>query len=325
MHWRLKALIQRCVAGLPGPAANVLYYGMQRYFGGLRASGVDPTSRLWIGFELCRQIEAQGRSPRGATFFEVGTGWRLNVPIACWLCGADRIVTVDLNCLLDEAILNEDLLFIRRNELALFDRLRSEFGNLIQADRWQRLVQIAAARRRAAELCSLLNIEYRAPADAARTGCRTHSVDYHISCNVLEHIPETSLLNIFREAQRITRPDGLLLHRVDHTDHFSHSDRALSPIHFLRYSDSQWNRYAGNRYSYVNRMREDDYMRVFGRCGLRTCCVHSSPDEGVARQLQDGFPLDKQFGKKSTDILSRLTSLFVTSPTAEQQGAVQAA
>ena len=56
------------------------------------------------------------------------------------------------------------------------------------------------------------------------------------------------------------KPTGLLLHMVDHSDHFSHADSSLSPIHFLQFSDAQWQRYAENRYSYVNRLREDDYL-----------------------------------------------------------------
>ena len=314
MHWRSKALIQQGMALLPRSLSNPAYFRLQRHFGNLHRSRIDPTSKLRIGFEICRHIARFGKSPVGATFFEIGTGWRLNVPIACWLCGADRVVTVDLNSLLSGAIISEDLLFFRRNEQELFNRLRSEFGDLILADRWRRLIQLAAADLTIAEVCDVLHIEYVAPADAAQTHCDSQSIDFHISCNVLEHISEELLGGIFREARRITRPSGLLVHRVDHSDHFSHADRALPAIHFLRYDDTQWNRYAGNRYAYVNRLREDDYLHVFRGCGLAVGTVSSEPDETVVRLLQDGCPIHGRFRGKTHDTLARLKSLFVLMP-----------
>ena len=50
---------------------------------------------------------------------------------------------------------------------------------------------------------------------------------------------------------------------VDYSDHFSHSDQTISSINFLRYSDDEWQRYAGNRYMYMNRLRHDDVLALF--------------------------------------------------------------
>jgi hypothetical protein len=127
---------------------------------------------------------------------------------------------------------------------------------------------------------------------------------------VFEHIPPDDLQAIMAEANRITKPTGLLLHLVDHTDHFSHADPTLSPLHFLRYSDVEWRRYADNRHAYVNRLREDDYLRYFGEIEVRA--VDSQPDPAVFRLLNDKtLPLDERFRDKTPETLSRLTSLFV--------------
>ncbi|MFM6054304.1 MAG: hypothetical protein ACKPA7_22215 [Sphaerospermopsis kisseleviana] len=53
-------------------------------------------SRLQAGIETCKRIENVGQSPVGATFLEVGTGRRINTPLAFWLLIAERIITVDL-------------------------------------------------------------------------------------------------------------------------------------------------------------------------------------------------------------------------------------
>jgi hypothetical protein len=32
-----------------------------------------------------------------------------------------------------------------------------------------------------------------------------------------------------------------LVHNIDFTDHFSHSDPSISSVNFLQFSESQWN------------------------------------------------------------------------------------
>jgi hypothetical protein len=86
--WRQKAAIQRAVASLPAPIADRLYYALQRTVGGLRH--VDPEDRFGPALEMARRLEAQGCSLVGGTVLEVGTGWRLNVPLALWLLGAQQ-------------------------------------------------------------------------------------------------------------------------------------------------------------------------------------------------------------------------------------------
>jgi SAM-dependent methyltransferase len=323
MQWRAKALVQSCVAQLPERATYPLYFAMQRYVGSLRRNHIDPTSRLRFGMEFCRQIVEHGRSPQGAEFLEVGTGWRLNLPIACWLCGASRIATLDLNPYLRFSLIKEDLRFLQQQEASILSKLRSDYGDLVDESRWRRLLSHSPTN--VESLSDLCGIEYHSPADARRTGFTPASFDFQVSCNVFEHIPPGDLRAILREANRILRPNGLLLHRVDHTDHFSHSDRALPAIHFLQFNDTEWSRYAGNRFAYVNRLREDDYVGLFTECGQKVCAVDSEPDVGTEQILREGFSLDERFREKPIDTLSRLTSMFVVAPSSSSQAAGQAA
>lgn len=316
MHWHWKSRIQYCLAQIPSPLSELAYFRLQRHFGNLRPSRMTPVDRLTHGFEICRQLSIQGRSPRGATFFEVGTGWRLNVPIALWLCGADRIVSVDVNKFLRADLIHRDLNVIRGYGDGMFELVDAEYLKLIQFARWQQLLELPATELTLEQLCDLLRLEYHAPADAGDSACEARSVDFHISCNTLEHIPESTLREIFREAYRIVRPDGLLLHRVDHSDHFSHADRSLSPINFLQFNDADWYRYAGNRFAYVNRLREDDYSQIFRDCGFAELAVSSRPNESVAELLKGGFGIDDRFRHKSVDTLARLNSFFILAPAA---------
>jgi hypothetical protein len=51
----------------------------------------------------------------GKTFLEVGTGHQLNIPIALWLCGAGRTITIDLNPYLRSELIREDISYFRKN------------------------------------------------------------------------------------------------------------------------------------------------------------------------------------------------------------------
>src|SRR5207253_2918689 len=109
--WRQKAAIQRAVANLPSSIGGRLYYALQRTVGGLRH--VDPEDRFRAALEMTRRLEAQGCSLVGSTVLEVGTGWRLNVPLALWLLGAERVVTVDIHRYLRLALVQKDLSALR--------------------------------------------------------------------------------------------------------------------------------------------------------------------------------------------------------------------
>jgi len=202
-------------------------------------------------------------------------------------------------------------------------RLLGEYGDLLDITRWRQLLEHSPTSLNA--LCSLCGITYQSPADARHTGRPTQSVDFHVSCNVFEHISRNDLRAILDEANRVTKPKGLLLHRVDHTDHFSHSDSTLSPIHFLQYTDAEWKQYGGSRYAYVNRLREDDYARLFSECGQEVRATNSQSDVAVEAAIRHGFSVDARFRDKTPEMLLRLTSLFVVTPQSASHPLVEAA
>src|SRR5262249_46400282 len=160
---RLKALIQATAAKLPDRWSVPVYFPLLRTFGELRPQRIDPMPRLSVGMDLCRRIAVLGRSPVGAPCFQVGTRRRLNLPLACWLCGATRVVTVLLNPYRRIALVQEGLAFLRGHAHALLPKLQSKYGDLLDRDRWQRLLAIGP--RTADDFRDACGIEYMAPAD----------------------------------------------------------------------------------------------------------------------------------------------------------------
>jgi SAM-dependent methyltransferase len=295
MDWRIKAAAQNVFAVLPERLANKAYFRLQRRFGGWRDA--DPSSRFHAAIEIWRRCLQHGLEPVGRTFLEVGTGHAPNVPVALWLMGAGRVVTVDRNRYVERELIQETVAFLRANRM----RAAELFGPLLNRERFDAL-------QSADDVLSC--IEYVAPCDASATSFESQSIDVHCSYTVLEHIPRDILREILVEARRLLRPDGLFVHCVDYSDHFSHGDSRLSPINFLRFSEREWALYAGNRFMYCNRMRHTDFETVLANAGLDVIDRYLLRDERVARDLET-LPLHADFCATPREVLEVTGAWFV--------------
>ncbi len=308
MKWKLKAFVQNVIARLPRELSMWTYYRLQRHFGGLRH--VDPSSRLVAGVETWERIRRQGCSPVGKVFLEVGTGWVPLVPLAYWLMGAERTVTIDVNKYLREELVAEHL----RKIVEKKGDIQRLFGGRLDLKRFGLLQQFASKPKiSVADFLSLCQIVYVAPGDAAKVDLPARSIDFHTSYTVFEHIAPQILRDILVEGNRLLRNGGLFVHRIDYSDHFSHSDRSITAINFLQYSDHEWARYAGNRYMYMNRMRHDDYVMLFGEVGHEILSLEPEVDQRSAALLAGkAILLDQKFHGKGNYILGIRDCWFVT-------------
>jgi len=300
MHWKLKAKIQNILSLLPSAASYEAYYWVQRRFGGLRRP--VPTSRLVAAIETWKRIKSQERSPKGKVFLEVGTGRVPLAPIAYWLMGAESIITIDLNPYLKEELIAEHLYYLSKNE----SEILALFGSLIDKKRFNDLIRLATRSKiSATEVLDLSRIIYIAPGDAANTNLPEQHIDFHTSYTVFEHIPPNVLVDILREGNRIIKNNGLFVHRIDYSDHFSHSDKNISAINFLQYSDDEWAKYAGNRYMYMNRLRHDDFLALFESVGQKIVKVEPFIDRRSEKLLKTkALSLNGRFSSKTQEVLA---------------------
>ncbi|MDB9337868.1 MULTISPECIES: methyltransferase domain-containing protein [Cyanophyceae] len=307
MNWKLKAKIQNLVSLLPPNISFLFYNWIQRNFGSLKKNKLNPISRLQAGIETCKRIEKLGQSPVGATFLEVGTGWRINTPLAFWLLGAERIITVDLNPYLKEELVKADLEYIKNHATQIEDL----FENRIVNNRLNLLISFTQSPFNFQDLLQFINVDYIAPGDASQLSIPSNSIDFHTSYTVFEHIPPEIIKAIIKEGKRVLKSNGLFVHKIDYSDHFSHSDKSISAINFLQFSDSEWNRIAGNRYMYMNRLRHDDFRKLF--VDLDTSILLDEVNESLdARSSLNEITLDSFFSQKDTEILG-ITSAWIVS------------
>jgi SAM-dependent methyltransferase len=290
MNWQRKAQIQKAIAALP--LSNEIYYAMQRYAGSLRKGRANPLDWYQAGRQMAEWIRAAGREVEGMSFLEVGTGRNVNLPTALWLCGAARVVTVDLNPYLSSALVFESNDYARQHEAEVVEAFGAEAERPLFRER---LAQLFNFRGSLDGLLKLMNVEYLPRADAASLPLDAHTLDAHVSYAVFEHIPADVLARILAEARRVLKPDGVFLHIVDPSDHFSHDDESITAINFLQFSESDWRKLAGNQFMYHNRLRAVEYLRLFEEAGAHLLRRTETLDEPSLNALRNGFPLHSQF------------------------------
>lgn len=310
MRWTTKARIQNLISKLPSGLSYTAYYGLQRKFGRLRE--FEFPRKIRAASEIWSRIEKQGRDPKGGVFFEVGTGWVPVVPLTFWLMGAERTITVDLNPYVRPKLVEEALQFLVEKP----KRVRSILDGRLDEARYEKAISLLEQRPFSMErFYDECGIEYRAPSDASATGLDDGCIDFHVSFVVLEHIPPGVVKGIFEEGNRIVKPDGLFVHLIDYSDHFAHTDKTITVINFLQYSDEEWDRFASNRYMYMNRLRHDDYQEIFQNVGHQVVETEPVTDERAEILLSSGtFPITKRFASKDHEILAIKNSWFVSRP-----------
>lgn len=226
----------------------------------------------------------------GATVLEIGTGWVPIIPHLWHVAGADRLVLTDVERLLDDRTMLLAKRFVQDHAALVCEQL-----GLARSDLMRRLEQP-------------LRYTYHVPFEPANVPEGTLDVVY--SRAVLEHIPPDVMRRLMLGLKARLRPDGLVCHIVDNSDHWQHRDKSLSPINFLRYPAPLFALTAVNVQNYQNRLRHSDYRRLFGELGLEVLEEHMDVDP---RSLEDAkrLPLHKQFAGYAPEDLATLTSYFV--------------
>lgn len=293
MKWRRKAFLQNLIAMLPDKLSQATYYLFQRNFGALRS--INPINDLKHAVQIMKHISELGYSIESKKFLEIGTGRRINVPVALWLCGASEITTVDINPYLKEELVINDFEYIKSHQ----DEVLNLFNDLSQISVIkERFKYLLESEDSLAQILDCAGIHYLAPADATCLDLSAGTIDYCFSYSVLQYVPKSALIDMLVESRRLVNNNGLFLHYIDLTDHFAHSDPSITNINFLRFSEHEWNTMASNRYMYHSRLRIDDYLALFNDLQYSLLLVDTSIDERSMKALAEGFVLDERFRDK---------------------------
>lgn len=278
-YWHIRLWLLKNCSDLPG--GHTLYRFLQT-----RSRFHTSTDRFEKKRDQALHIvdvaERSGVSMANATVVEIGTGWVPLLPAIAWLLGADRVYTVDLNRHLLHSAARRVLRWLVDSESSLRE---------LQVRGDSRVVQERAGRLRACKdplsIFGNTDLIYQAPCDARQLELPDSSVDLVCSNVTLENIPKPVLEGIFCETARLLKPNGRAVHRVDLSDHCSHSDRSISRVNFLRYSDDQWLRMAGQGICYHNRLRAPEYRDLVRSSQLELELFEQQFDRRSLEDLKD--------------------------------------
>ncbi|MFK7935865.1 MAG: class I SAM-dependent methyltransferase [Saprospiraceae bacterium] len=258
--WHAKALVQKTISFLPNP--EKVNYLFQKYV----TKGVELNADHF-GYKInhaadhARFYEKYSGQPlAGKQVLELGTGWYPIVPIALFLKGAERIVSLDIQSWMTQAsqitAIETIVDFRRKGEL---DKILPE----IIKERWQVLEVILQQRDTISkeEINQQIHLEPMIQ-DASQTNFADHTFDFICSNNTFEHVHRSVLFAILKEFKRIVKADGLMSHFIDLSDHFAHFDTSINVYNFLQFSTKTWQR-IDNDIQPQNRLRWRDYEEMY--------------------------------------------------------------
>jgi hypothetical protein len=261
VHWKIKALAQKMLWRFP---AGVRLNSFVSHV----LAGHDPQVELYQKhagnfFRHVQDLKRAGvMSVFPARVLEIGTGWDLDVALFMSLAGAHEIITVDL-------FRHVRFAHVRRN-LCLFEPLLPQIAEGAERDaaairaQWERFLQAETLE----QLCHVAGIRYVAPVSAAYDEIADNSVDLCYSTAVFEHIRREDLRRILLAVRRKLRVGGCMSHVIDLKDHFAYFQHGLPYNHFLRFTTRQWEWWADNPMSYLNRMSPTDWKNLLRETGF---------------------------------------------------------
>jgi SAM-dependent methyltransferase len=262
--WAVRAAVAQVLSRVPG--GPEVRYVVQRYVTrSLPFPDKELLGRFQIGCEHLAAIERHDPSfdYGNSHFFEFGAGWDLGMGLFLRAAGVGRQTLVDLNRFVRPELVHHALTRLR----GFIAHPPSDFPCGDKLDLQKLPTSFVANEFEVDGALRELGIDYRAPADARRTGLPAGSVDCVTSSLTLEHVPLPEIRTIFAELSRILRPGGLFCSKVDMSDHFSHSDPSLGSFHFLRFDERTWNLVNADML-YQNRLRASAYLDAATEAGF---------------------------------------------------------
>ena len=288
--WRKKAAAFRLFDSVPG--GRLAYYLAQRYITRTIPRDLAEHCRWPVEHATTFRTRFDGDLGR-ARLFEFGAGWDLFNSLVQWCYGVNDQVVVDID---------------RWARSELID-LAIRYLQTTPPPGSRRVPTASVGRAFEPALATHYGIQYRAPHDARATGLSDGTVDLICTTSVLEHIPVDALNEIVRECHRICSPRGVMSHVVDYTDHYAHSDPAITFYNFLRFSDREWQPF-NPRLHYQNRLRHFEYGELFERHGFVAVEERATAAKD-AEALLERIPLSDRFRGMDRDRLTAATGYWV--------------
>jgi ubiquinone/menaquinone biosynthesis C-methylase UbiE len=280
MNWKLKGLIQKALGHTP--AGDRIHLALQRRGGGLRSFDRECQTKIEDWRLMVEHFRTLGLPLRDARLMEMGSGWYPTFPFCMFLAGAARVHTLDLT-----HHLQADMTIRLAERIGDAIDVIVEAGDRSRAEVTRLHDHLVSTLRRGGspERATGGTVRYSAPADARRTNFADGSFDVVYSNTVLEHVPAEDIVLCMREARRILKSGGTMIHSINCGDHYAYVDPSIHQLNYLRYSEAAWRKW-DNPFLYQNRLRAKDFVAMAEECGFEVVINIARPSEERRAQLR---------------------------------------
>ena len=292
--WIIKAIVQKIISFLP--FRNRINFFFQKYVTkGVRLSDEYFIDRLEHAIHHLESYRSQKNSIPDSSL-ELGTGWYPVVPVYNFLVGVEQIFTLDLNRYMNRSRLQDCLAKFIANKELLNEKSRVE----TLTERWILVEELVNDRSVSLDqMLGKLNLKYLV-GDARSVGLESNSIDLIHSNNTFEHVNEGVLFDILSEFKRLLKPNGLMSHFIDLSDHFAHFDNSITIYNFLRYSKRKWKR-IDNSIQPQNRLRWKDYLAIYQDLNIPVTNTEVRPGNA---ELVNGLNIHEEFAAYTAEELA---------------------
>lgn len=256
--WVLKAVIQKFISWLP--FKHQINYLFQKYV----TKGIILTDQLFedklTHFKEHLEIIRENNSSQHR-ILEIGTGWYPVIPVGFYLAGCDDIATFDIASLATSKQIKQTcekyIHFYKSGKI-------NKYAPNLLPERFEKLEQIIKKK----EVSFVdFNMKYYVGDDIS-IASREKSYTFICSNNTFEHIHKDVLESLLLSFNRMLDNNGVMSHNIDMSDHFSHMDKTITPYHFLKFSESEWNK-IDNSIQPQNRLRKSEYIKLIEKAGFK--------------------------------------------------------
>lgn len=146
--------------------------------------------------------------------------------------------------------------------MEFFEKIDKYLGT-VDKERWEQINFLYENHQQFSLKELLLKLKISIIVDDARNmNLSENSIDFICSNNTFEHIYPGILKDILLEFKRILKPEGLMSHFIDMSDHFAHFDKSISIYNFLQFTEKQW-QWIDNSIQPQNRLRFCQYRTMY--------------------------------------------------------------
>jgi hypothetical protein len=202
--WVLKAIVQKTISYLP--YNNRVNYIFQKYVTkGVNLSDDYFYDRLGHAQEHLVSFRKYTNKTIPENSLEIGTGWYPVVPISFFLCGVQKIYSVDLVFLTSKERIKTTIgKFLEGNK---FGKIKSYINYLPEKFIELESIYNEIENLSLDEILSRINVEYLI-GDARKLSLADNSIELVNSNNTFEHIYPEILSPILAEFKRIVKKSG---------------------------------------------------------------------------------------------------------------------